>query len=358
MFAISDSVKNKNPFSRFINREKAYLKRQQLLSLIYYVLQISIVTVIFLPKAVANSHYFFVGVLGTMQIVAMFSLIGYAKHKLRLSVALRIIMYSVQTIVSAQLVHISINNVELLSGFHKTLIMSNITMMILNVALSIIACLKNDPLILSLISLLVYGSCAVITGDHWFRVLATIIVAMFLLLGFLGTSLVWSTQRIHRENQTLKKEDDAMFALFNLTREQVKAYVKLAEQEMSDDKILAVFEILGKRAQRNVYCNMRRYYYAKQFSEEAIGKAFPTLSPSEREICRLVLQGRKLGDICHVLDKNESNITTTRSNIRKKLGLNPSEDLKTALQRQIDGLSSVREPYSEKTMPQKTNEAG
>lgn len=348
MFPMSDSLENKNPLFGFINREKAYLKRQQLLSLIYYVLQISIVTVIFMPKAVATSRYFFIGVLGTLQIVALFSLIGYIKRKLRLSTSLRIIMYSVQTIVSAQLVHISVNNVELLTGFHKTLIMSNITMMILNVALSIIACQKNDPLILSVISLLVYGSCAVITGDHWFRVLATVIVTMFLLLGFLGTSLVWSTRRIQRENQTLKQEDDAMFALFNLTREQVKAYVKLADQEMSDDKILAVFDILGKRAQRNVYCNMKRYYYAKQFSEEAIGRAFPMLSQSEREICRLVLQDKKLGDICHILDKNESNITTTRSNIRKKLGLSPADDLKVALQRKMDSISSVREPLSAK----------
>lgn len=317
----------------FLKREHTYVRRQQLLSLLYYVLQISIINIIFMPKAVAIYHWFFITVMGALQLIALFSLTGYLKRFMRLSTSIRIVMYSVQIIVSTQLVYVSVNNVELLTGFHRTLIMSNIMLMILNVALSIIACQKHDPFILSVVSLVVYVLCALITGDHWFRTLSAVLVTTFLLLGFLGSSLVWSTRQIQRENQMIKQEDDAMFAVFNLNREQAKAYVKLAEQKMTDDKIAAVFEILGKRAQRNVFCNMRRYYYSRQLCEDNIAKVFPTLTSSERAVCRLVLQDRKLGDICRILEKNESNITTTRSNIRKKLGLKPNEDLKDTLQR-------------------------
>lgn len=317
----------------FLKREHTYVRRQQLLSLLYYVLQISIINIIFMPKAVAIYHWFFITVMGALQLIALFSLTGYLKRFMRLSTSIRIVMYSVQIIVSTQLVYVSVNNVELLTGFHRTLIMSNIMLMILNVALSIIACQKHDPFILSVVSLAVYVLCALITGDHWFRTLSAVLVTTFLLLGFLGSSLVWSTRQIQRENQMIKQEDDAMFAVFNLNREQAKAYVKLAEQKMTDDKIAAVFEILGKRAQRNVFCNMRRYYYSRQLCEDNIAKVFPALTSSERAVCRLVLQDRKLGDICRILEKNESNITTTRSNIRKKLGLKPNEDLKDTLQR-------------------------
>ena len=317
----------------FLKREHTYVRRQQLLSLLYYVLQISIINIIFMPKAVAIYHWFFITVMGALQLIALFSLTGYLKRFMRLSTSIRIVMYSVQIIVSTQLVYVSVNNVELLTGFHRTLIMSNIMLMILNVALSIIACQKHDPFILSVVSLVVYVLCALITGDHWFRTLSAVLVTTFLLLGFLGSSLVWSTRQIQRENQMIKQEDDAMFAVFNLNREQAKAYVKLAEQKMTDDKIAAVFEILGKRAQRNVFCNMRRYYYSRQLCEDNIAKVFPMLTSSERAVCRLVLQDRKLGDICRILEKNESNITTTRSNIRKKLGLKPNEDLKDTLQR-------------------------
>ena len=65
----------------------------------------------------------------------------------------------------------------------------------------------------------------------------------------------------------MKKEDEELFAVFNFRREQVKAYVKLAEQEMTDDKIGAVFDILGKKAQKNVMYNMKRYFFSKKFNE-------------------------------------------------------------------------------------------
>ena len=450
--------------SRFIYREHTFLGRQRLLSLIYFTLQITLVTVLFLPKAIAASRVFFVAVmcllqcvaafsflgylkkwlklsnslrliiysvhlvislqmiyisvnnvelltgfhktlmmgnitlmvlnvvlsiiacqrhdplvlslvslavyaacavitrdpwfgilagvivitfllLGLLQCVAAFSFLGYLKKWLKLSNSLRLIIYSVHLVISLQMIYISVNNVELLTGFHKTLMMGNITLMVLNVVLSIIACQRHDPLVLSLVSLAVYAACAVITRDPWFGILAGVIVITFLLLGLLGSSLVWSTRKIEKENLTLKKEDEELFAIFNLRREQVRAYVRLAEQEMSDDKVSAVFDILGKRAQKNVMYNMKRYFYAKKFNEKAIGEVLPNLTPSEREVCRLVMQDRKLGDICRILQKNESNITTTRSNVRRKLGLKPEDDLKETLWRIMDEAGYSRDKF-------------
>ena len=146
--------------------------------------------------------------------------------------------------------------------------------MVLNVALSIIACQRHDPLVLSLLSLLVYTVCALITHDRWFEILAAILVVTFLLLGCLGSSLVWSTRKIQKENLDLKKEDEELFAVFNLRREQVKAYVKLAEQEMTDDKIGAVFDILGRKAQKNVMYNMKRYFFSKNSMKMPLVRLF------------------------------------------------------------------------------------
>ena len=343
MFSPHEPLEKKNFVSRFIYREESFLGRQQLLSLIYYTLQITLISVLFLPKAIATSRLFFIILLSLLQIVATISFVGYIKKWFKLSNALRIVIYTIHYAISLQMIYISANNVELLTGFHKTLLMGNITLMVLNVALSIIACQRHDPLVLSLLSLLVYTVCALITHDRWFEILAAILVVTFLLLGCLGSSLVWSTRKIQKENLDLKKEDEELFAVFNLRREQVKAYVKLAEQEMTDDKIGAVFDILGKKAQKNVMYNMKRYFFSKKFNENAIGKAFPTLTPSEREVCRLVMQERKLGEICSILQKNESNITTTRSNIRKKLGLAPGDDLKETLWKMLDGVGYKRD---------------
>ena len=57
------------------------------------------------------------------------------------------------------------------------------------------------------------------------------------------------------------------------------------------------------------------------------------------------MQERKLGEICSILQKNESNITTTRSNIRKKLGLAPGDDLKETLWKMLDGVGYKRDTF-------------
>lgn len=69
---------------------------------------------------------------------------------------------------------------------------------------------------------------------------------------------------------------------------------------------------------------------------EVMAEAMPELSPSERKICLLILQGKKLGEICRTLDKTENNVNAHRSHIRSKLELKTSENLKEALEKRIE----------------------
>lgn len=56
------------------------------------------------------------------------------------------------------------------------------------------------------------------------------------------------------------------------------------------------------------------------------------LTNSEIQICKLVLQDKSLKEICILLDKTESNITSQRSHIRKKLNMDRKDDLKRTLE--------------------------
>ena len=58
---------------------------------------------------------------------------------------------------------------------------------------------------------------------------------------------------------------------------------------------------------------------------------FPTLTPAELDVCRLVAQGLTLKEISITLGKSVSNASTVRGNIRKKLGLEQDDDLKKTL---------------------------
>lgn len=58
-------------------------------------------------------------------------------------------------------------------------------------------------------------------------------------------------------------------------------------------------------------------------------------SDEVRKICQLILRDKKLGEICSILNKSESNINTQRGNIRKKLGLQPTDNLQKALEKRV-----------------------
>lgn len=97
-----------------------------------------------------------------------------------------------------------------------------------------------------------------------------------------------------------------------------------------------LFEILDDAAQRNVIANVNRYLLEKELKEKKLNVVFQELSPSEIEVCRLILQKKKLTEICKILNKNESNVTTHRAHIRKKLGLEKTDDLYETLRQRMD----------------------
>ena len=78
------------------------------------------------------------------------------------------------------------------------------------------------------------------------------------------------------------------------------------------------------------------------------------LTKSEKEICQLILKGKTLKEICLELGKSESNITSQRSHIRRKLNMERKDDLKRVLQQRffaarmnVDKLPQVEKIESE-----------
>ena len=96
-----------------------------------------------------------------------------------------------------------------------------------------------------------------------------------------------------------------------------------------------MLDLLGEASQKNVIDNVMQYLQTRELSKQNIERVFPELSASEQEICYLILQNRKLSEICALLNKSESNITTQRANIRKKLGMGSADNLKKVLEKRI-----------------------
>lgn len=68
---------------------------------------------------------------------------------------------------------------------------------------------------------------------------------------------------------------------------------------------------------------------------DVIKDYFPELTPTELVIVALILQDKTVGEICEILHRSSGNITSHRSNIRTKLGLSKTDNLKAALRLRV-----------------------
>ena len=123
--------------------------------------------------------------------------------------------------------------------------------------------------------------------------------------------------------------------MMDMTKEQVRAYVELARKKYDFNRVESLLNMLGEDLQRNVIANVSEYLSIRETGMLEMETLFPELSVSERKVCRLILQGKQQSDICSILDKKESNISSTRTHIRRKLGMQPSDNLHKVLQERI-----------------------
>lgn len=162
-----------------------------------------------------------------------------------------------------------------------------------------------------------------------------IFLVIFAVICVLGSRLVHNMRSLDKENTSLKKDEEEFFDLLGQNKEQVRAYFELARARQDFDKTKALLDMAGEDMRRNVIANVKEYLLMQEAGMLEMETLFPEMSASEREVCLLILQGKPLKDICSILGKKESNITCTRTHIRKKLNLQPSDNLLKALQERV-----------------------
>lgn len=219
--------------------------------------------------------------------------------------------------------------------YHLMLIERNMPIFTLNILFSIIAYLKYTPYILGVLSVGTYLACMNITGNDILGNFFGIYFAVFAILCFLGNRLVVNIRSLEKENTSLKKEEEEFFGLLGQEKEQVKAYFELASEKKNFSNTKVLLEMVGKDMRRNIIANVKEYLAVREAGMLEMETLFPELSAGEREVCLLILQGKPLNEVCAILGKKESNITSTRTHIRRKLNLQPSDNLRKVLQERV-----------------------
>ena len=150
-----------------------------------------------------------------------------------------------------------------------------------------------------------------------------------ILVGFLMILYVWiynlepvMVKELRQPKQLREEERKALHMLADLKDEEKDVAVNLLSR-------------LSPEQQQNILDRAAEQLKTSELSKKAWDLVCADLTNSERVICQMVLEGKMLKEICIELNKSESNITSQRSHIRKKLNMDRKDDLRRELEKRF-----------------------
>lgn len=150
------------------------------------------------------------------------------------------------------------------------------------------------------------------------------------LVGFLMILYVWlynwepvMVKELRQPKQMREEEKKALHMLADLKDEEKDMAVNLLSR------------LRPEQQQQNILDRAAEQLKTSELSKKAWDLVCADLTNSERVICQMVLEGKMLKEICNELNKSESNITSQRSHIRKKLNMDRKDDLRRELEKRF-----------------------
>lgn len=313
---------------RLMHKDDSILGRQRLLLMLFCYLPTIVYLLVCIMDLAGPDDVFFDYTHGVfLAVISIFSILFF-RDKADTVTCLNAFTITGQSLVSLEMLYIAASP----TIDNEMLIMANVVLLALNAMISMAAYLKWTTVALAAATSLTYLFCAFISQSLSLWGFAIVFIIAFSSLGTIGLLMAKNYERLASENRQLKKSEEELLSIMILKKEDIVACISLAADKHSDTESYRLIEQLDKKTRRNLLNNIGTYLQARNYDQTNVSSAFPELSESEKEICSLVLQNKKLTEICTILDKTESNISTQRANIRKKLGLTHEDNLKECLQ--------------------------
>lgn len=134
-----------------------------------------------------------------------------------------------------------------------------------------------------------------------------------------------------------------------MARVENKALNMLADlKDNQPEAAESLMKRLTPDVRQKIITHASEHLFKEELNRVAWDQVCDGLTFSEKEICKLILQGRTLKEICAKLNKSESNITSQRCHIRKKLNMDRRDDLRRTLEvRFYDAQKQVKKSGAE-----------
>lgn len=239
---------------------------------------------------------------------------------------------------------------SLLSGFVASVLpleslsitraMTDLTMMLVLGICAVHAYLRYMSLVVCVLAISTYVTVLQYTANEFLSNYFPFYLFLAITGVALGYVMVRNVNSLSKENQTLHQRSERMEATLDLSSEQLTALMELSgEQAPAPVRQADLFDRLGPKAKLRLFERVSEVIESRRTQMDTLQLVFPELSKTELSICRLVIQDKRLGEICMLLGKTKGNVTCHRSHIRSKLGLSPDDDLRDKLLERLKGYS-------------------
>lgn len=209
-----------------------------------------------------------------------------------------------------------------------TVIGNIFVMLILDIAALSLMLQKTSLVITLMVIPLIAFYYHTLPHGEWFYSMKPILVGVLMLAYVYTYNMSRVTKGLRQPREISLEERKALEMLANL-------------RDMDYDKAGNLLERLSPEIRQRIVHHATERLRKEELEKLAWDMVCADLTKSEKEICKLVLDGFSLKDICQRLNKSESNITSQRCHIRKKLDMDRKDDLRGTLEMKIAELRKV-----------------
>lgn len=254
-------------------------------------------------------------------------LVLYLMQRMSLRVAISTFGIVTQLVESARIVYVAM---ERPAGFEETIVFNQIISLALIIYL-VMAAVRHIPSVVALMSIATIVAAYLYTDEAISRQIVVIFILVEIFTCVLGDMIRRGIRNLQRENDDYHTTQNRLLSTFNMTKTELLAYLQLGRGGKSDRDINDFFDHLGERTEANLIRAVEQRVALRKMKHADISATFPNFTPTEREVCRLIIGGKTIVEIAAILNKNTNNISSVRIHIRKKLGLATGKDLREAL---------------------------
>lgn len=271
---------------------------------------------------------------GITCVVALMLLALYLSHRISLRLALSALGILIQLLQTARMTYQAVCQPE---GYVWAIMLNQIISFTI-VGYLVIAFLRYVPGIVTLLSLGTLYFVYFYADGAVSRQMLTIFSYMEVFTCLMGGFYRRNIHSMQLENRDYMNTERGLLDAFHMTKSELTAYVQLCRNNNPDrHSVNEFFDRLDQRTENNLIRAVEKRMAERHLRRINLEEIFPQLTPTELEVCHLIVAGNTLSQIAQLMNKTTNNISAVRIHIRKKLGLQTTDDLRQALLKAIQG---------------------